>query len=78
MSPSRSRATIESEPTVRLGTPTLLFEAGELLVTGSPAGGRALDIDPTSGRFLMVTADSEAVVIQNWTEALKSLVPTDQ
>ena len=66
--------TVETEPTFRAGSPTLLFEAGEFFVYGSP-GGRAFDIAPTGERFLMVKTDSEAIVIHNWTEELKSLVP---
>ena len=69
--------TVETEPTFRAGSPTLLFEAGEFLVHGQP-GGRGFDIDPITGdRFLMVKADSEVVVVQNWTEELTRLVPVD-
>ena len=68
--------TVETEPTFRPGSPTLLFEAGEFLII-SALTARAFDIDPTTERFLMVKTDSEAIVIQNWTEELKRLVPVD-
>ena len=66
---------VETEPTFSAGTPTLLFKAREFLVTGGSTGGRAFDIDAKGDRFLMVKTDSEALVVQNWTEELKRLVP---
>ena len=78
LSGSMMGVTVELEPTFRAESPTLLFEAGEFLQVGSslPAG-RAFDYDPTGDRFLMVKTDNEAFVIQNWTEELKRLVPTE-
>ena len=64
-------------------------EAGtpEHLFTGSyPRGslGRMYDIDPNGERFLMIKpatteggAGNDVVLVQNWFEELKRLVPTD-
>ena len=72
---SMMSVSVETKPTFRPGSPTLLFEAGEFLqVESSIPAGRAFDHDPTGDRFLMVKTDSEAVVVHNWTEELKLLV----
>ncbi len=62
------------------GTPEVLF-AGDYF---SLNGGRGYDIAPDGQRFLMIKPGGEAgaapssiVVVQNWIEELRRLVPTD-
>jgi serine/threonine-protein kinase len=64
------------------GPPAKLFE-GPYYVGGGGAAGRTYDVAP-DGRFLMIkpagTPDQVAatvIVVQNWTEELKRLVPVD-
>ena len=75
-------APIETEPTLTLGTATVAFEG-----TYFQGIGRRHDLAP-DGRFLMikptgaVTEDAaltlpQIVVVQNWFEELKRLVPID-
>jgi serine/threonine-protein kinase len=70
---------IQLQPGFSTGTPRMLLEPGYLL--GGP--GRAYDISPDGERFLMITADESRaagappsiVVVRNWFEELKRLVP---
>ena len=72
-------ARVQTEPTFTVETPVVLF-------TGSyyRSGDRNYDISPDGRRFLMLkevgqTADPETlVVVLNWFEELKRLVPTDK
>jgi Tol biopolymer transport system component len=71
---------IETEPELSIGTPRLLFE-GRFL-QGPQWARRNYDISPDGQRFLMVKRDqdvipTELIVILNWFEELKRLVPTD-
>ena len=72
---------IQTEPAFEAGIPEVLF-------TGIYAErvGRMYDVHPDDGRFLMIKAVSGAegegdppqvVLVQNWFEELKRLVPTD-
>ena len=75
---------VESSPDFRAGTPTMLFERAYF---APPRGlaGRAYDVSADGQRFLMLKdvisadpASSQAriVLVQNWFEELKPLVPT--
>ena len=75
---------IETDPTFRPGTPTPLFDGG--FVTGDIGRLPVYDVTADGQRFLMVqitaSTDSEAVpasliVVQNWFEELRRLVPVD-
>ena len=73
---------IDTEPTLTLGTATVLFEE-----TYSQGGSRRYDLAP-DGRFLMIkqagaatedaaSAPDQIVVVEGWFEELKRLVPTN-
>ncbi|MDA2939052.1 hypothetical protein MYX75_12425, partial [Acidobacteria bacterium AH-259-A15] len=72
---------IETEPTFRPGSPEILF-------TGRYSGrGRNYDISPDGQRFLMIkrgrqteeaSAPTQLIVVLNWFEELKRLVPTGE
>ena len=58
-------------------TPTKLFEGSYV----APIMGRSYDVSADGQRFVMIKPAPEAappsiVVVQNWTEELKRLVPT--
>ena len=63
------------------GGPVKLFE-GPYYYGAPPNLGPAYDVSPDGRRFLMIKGAGEApaatslVVVQNWTEELKRLVPT--
>ncbi len=74
---------VELQPSFSAGTPTKILDGSDLL--GGP--GRAYDVSPDGERFLMITggegsADAASlpslVVVQNWFEDLKRLVPREQ
>jgi hypothetical protein len=79
-------APITYEPTLRVGTPRLLFPfAGRYMWEFY---GRVWDVDPNDGRFLMVRVPGSAAargepvqeridVVLNWVEELKSRVPVE-
>ena len=69
---------VTTTPTFSLGTPRLLFEGP--FRTDGPF--RGYDVTPDGQRFLMVRPAerppervTELVLVQNWTEELKRLVP---
>ena len=67
--------TIEANPRFTQGGSSVLFTGSYL---GGP--GRRYDISPDGKRFLMIEAASRRVkliVVTNWFEELKRLVPTD-
>ena len=71
---------IETEPEFTASKPTLLFEGR--YDYGSASGGPWYDIDPASGRFVMIRSEegpglTQLNVVQNWFEELKRLVPTN-
>jgi Tol biopolymer transport system component len=71
---------IETEPELSIGTPRLLFE--ERFSPGPPWARRNYDISPDGKRFLMIKREqdlvpTEIIVVLNWFEELKRLVPTD-
>jgi serine/threonine-protein kinase len=74
---------IQTEPTFAASTPRRLFGVGGLgLVLGAGAG-RMYDVAPDGRRFLMVrpvTAEGaplEVIIVENFAEELRRLVPTD-
>jgi serine/threonine-protein kinase len=76
------RVPVELQPRFTAGTPTKLVEGPYLL--GGP--GRAYDVSPNGERFLMImegngtggtTSPKSIVVVQNWFEELRRLVPTE-
>jgi hypothetical protein len=73
------RVGVERGPSWASTTPTLLIKEGYLTV---PAGnaGRTFDISPDGQRFLLIKPETATppsiIVVQNWTEELKRLVPT--
>ena len=71
---------IETEPELSVGTPRLLFE-GRFLEAGPLHLRRSYDVSSDGQRFLMIQREqdlvpTEIVVILNWFEELKRLVPT--
>ena len=73
---------VEDGSTFRAGNPTRLFEGPYF--ANLNAAGRTYDVSPDGQRFLMIkegastdatSAPREIVVVQNWTEELKRLVP---
>ncbi len=72
---------IDTESEFSAGAPQVLFE-GRFLGTGSVLEGRNYDISPDGQRFLMIKREqdvmpTELIVVLNWFEELKRLVPTD-
>jgi hypothetical protein len=71
---------ITTTPTFSAGTPRVLFE-GPFRIDGP---SRGYDVTPDGQRFLMVREVaqqpgrvSQMVLVQNWLEELKRLVPTN-
>jgi len=71
---------VETEPIFSAGSPTVLFTG-----TYPFASSRNYDISPDGQRFLMIkdveqreeeSARAEVIVVLNWFEELKRLVPT--
>ena len=78
-----SVVTVETESGFSFGASEVVFEGNYTFV--SPIAGRTFDIAPDGQRFLMlkeavetdvIAAERHVVVVQNWTEELKRLVPT--
>ncbi|MDA2938028.1 hypothetical protein MYX75_07180, partial [Acidobacteria bacterium AH-259-A15] len=72
---------IKTEPIFTAGNPEVLF-TGRYVTRG---GGRQYDISPDGQRFLMIkeageaggtSARQELIIVQNWFEELKRLIPT--
>jgi len=77
---------IETEPTFTQGTVDLLFDLGPYRRPSGEEGNRRIAISPEGDRFLMLkegggsdeTAETTSIIIvQNWFEELKRLVPTN-
>ncbi len=69
---------IQTNPDFRASKPTLLFKGPEL---GGGSNFRSWDIMPDGQRFVAVEtapAPTELVVVLNWFEELKRLVPTGE
>ena len=70
---------IETDPNFVAGNPEMLFEAAYFL----GPGGRTYDVAPDGERFLMIqqiesaSNSQQIVVVQNWFEELKRLVPVE-
>ena len=73
---------VDTEPTFNRGNASLVFE-GPYRGTASPANARAFDISPDGQQFLMIKENrdlfelSQIIIVQNWNEELKRLVPVD-
>jgi len=74
--------TIQTDPTFTPGTPVVLFEGHHYAGTG----GRSYDVAPDGQQFLMINAGDpsnegsaapELIIVENWFEELKRLVPTN-
>ncbi len=77
---------IETEPTFTQGTVDLLFDLGPYSTPPVARTNRRIDISPEGDRFLMLkegggsdeTAETTSIiVVLNWFEELKKLVPTN-
>ena len=73
---------IETELELSVGTPRLLFEGRFLPVLSGDEPGSSYDISPDGKRFLMIQREqdlvpTEIIVVLNWFEELKRLVPTN-
>ncbi len=77
---------IETEPTITLGRREPLFDTKPYITWTTFVGNRRVAISPDGQQFLMLkpSGESEAtaappriVVVQNWFEELKRLVPTN-
>ena len=77
-------AVLETEPTLRLGDPEVLFDTQYFYGRAQ----RTYDLHPNGQRFLMVkdapptddsgvSAQPQIILIENWFEELKRLVPTN-
>jgi serine/threonine-protein kinase len=72
---------IEVVPSFAAGRPVQVVKPGYW--TGTGTTGRPYDVSPDGARFLMLKPVDERdsadriVVVENWTEELKRLVPTD-
>jgi len=74
---------VQTEPTFASGNPEVVFERRYYAPSGF-AVGRTYDISLDGTRFLMIkeggsdeTAPTEIILVLNWFEELKRLVPTD-
>jgi len=73
---------VRTEPSFAPGNAEVVFEGSFFAPPGAP--GRTYDIAPDGERFLMIkdsgsdeTSSTEFILVQNWFEELKRLVPTD-
>ena len=70
---------VETEPTFKPGAPEVLFMGRYF----TPPLGRQYDIHPDGQRFLMIketeetSSRQELILVLNWFDELKRLVPTD-
>ena len=70
---------VQGEPGFAAGTPEVLFEGGNVLEQGGPNYAVSNDGE----RFVMIrrvgdrSAAPRIIIVQNWFEELKDLVPTD-
>ena len=71
----------ETEPRFRVRTTQLLFEETLTYSLSGRGTGRTYDIAPDGQRFLVVkrfdTAPPQIILVQNWFEELRRLVPVD-
>ena len=72
---------VQTDPGFAAGNPTVVFEGSY----ATPQGGRGYDVSSDGRRFLMIkegaaTGDAaqrpQIILVQNWFEELKRLVPT--
>ncbi len=79
--PNLMAVPVQTTSTLELGTPNVLFTDADLASIG--LSGRSFDVGP-DGRFLInkpaeptAAADPDIIVVENWFEELKRLVPTE-
>ncbi len=73
---------VQMEPSFTPGTPAVVFEGNDYPSVGA---GRDYDVSADGQRFLMLKAaggaedadQAQIIVVQNWFEELRRLVPTD-
>ena len=73
---------VRTEPNFTFGNAEMLLQ-GRIYVRGGDTPGRTYDISPDGKRFLMIknadddgTSDPKLILVENWNEELKRLVPT--
>ena len=73
---------VRTEPNFTHGNAEMLLE-GRIYAGAGDAPGRTYDISPDGKRFLMIknadddgTSDPKLILVENWLEELKRLVPT--
>jgi hypothetical protein len=82
------RVPVDQSGTFKPGVPEKLFEGRYYFTdeTGGTGFGRTYDVSPDGQRFLMVkdvagsedpSARPKIIVVENWLEELKRLVPTN-
>ena len=76
---------VEPEPPLSVGTPRLLFE-GDYMPELASQGAHEYDVAGDGQRFIMLAPAAEGereearprvILVQNWHEELKRLVPVD-
>lgn len=71
------RVSVETQPVLRVGTPTVLFQ-GKFL--GGVPFGRNYDITPDSAKFLMILDEGQDLpgtrysLVVNWFEELEQIM----
>ena len=76
---------VETEGSFTFGKPEVVFERTYLTIARGLSNGRTYDVAPDGKRFLMIkesgpvgeTVPTQLILVQNWTEELKRLVPVD-
>ena len=76
---------VRTDPSFDFGNPEVVFEESYFDAFAG-VGGRTYDVSPNGERFLMIkaggvagdeTPPAELILVQNWLDELKRLVPTD-
>ena len=68
-----------------IGNPDVVFATTYLSYAGGFSTGRTYDVSPDGKRFLMIKEDgageetepTQVILVQNWLDELKRLVPVD-
>jgi len=72
---------VQTQPTFRLGKPTVLFEGSYVTSSALPGHYSHYDISTDGQQFLMIKREQQGEaqinVVLNWFEELKRLVPTN-
>jgi Tol biopolymer transport system component len=75
-------ASLRTEPELEIGEESVILEGLRLPAPGWQSSSGAYDVSPDGERFLMVLENEapetmEVVVVLNWDEELKRLVPVE-